>query len=374
MAATSAEFEMLREALLAFADEKSRESVLPSDSCTVEKLLELAAFHGVSLATARVLNNKDTLLAEEPRQSIALGLTIRGELLRILAAFEEQLIPVLCIKGPALAELAYPEGKARDYSDLDLLVQPGDRADALRLLSQLGYVPKNPLTPAQQESEFKTQHAIVLRRKQNVMELDLHWALIEKQYALPGALKSLWSRAIEVRIEERYVKTMSAEDALIWGCIHGSKDLWLQLKYLLDIRMIVDNADLDWNYIQTYTLHPELGRFLAVPFLLSVKLLSAKIPASIQERWDQDATLQAIAKSIEHQLRTGRPYSALDFARINLRLRKRPAAKFRYVLGRMCIPHDSDWDVNVPDRLFALYYLIKPLRTLLLGVRAVLNR
>jgi len=58
---------------------------------------------------------------------------------RLLAAFARAGLPVIALKGLALAETVYPDLALRPMEDLDLLVRPGDLPAAVRLLAEAGY-------------------------------------------------------------------------------------------------------------------------------------------------------------------------------------------------------------------------------------------
>ena len=58
----------------------------------------------------------------------------------VFRALQRAGVDALLLKGPALEQALYHAGEQRSYSDVDVLVAPGDRAAARRLLSSLGYL------------------------------------------------------------------------------------------------------------------------------------------------------------------------------------------------------------------------------------------
>jgi len=64
------------------------------------------------------------------------------ELERILTAFEQAAIPVILLKGAALAHTAYENIGLRPMGDLDLLVEENRLGAAEKLVQGLGYVPE----------------------------------------------------------------------------------------------------------------------------------------------------------------------------------------------------------------------------------------
>jgi hypothetical protein len=57
----------------------------------------------------------------------------------IIAALQESGIPVLLIKGPALARTVYTDPSFRQSSDIDLLVKPRDFEQCEKVMANLGY-------------------------------------------------------------------------------------------------------------------------------------------------------------------------------------------------------------------------------------------
>ena len=67
------------------------------------------------------------------------NLRLRRELRRVAGALTEVNIPVLALKGIVLASAAYGDPSLRPMTDLDVLVPPGERENAVRALQKLGF-------------------------------------------------------------------------------------------------------------------------------------------------------------------------------------------------------------------------------------------
>ncbi|KAB2931876.1 MAG: nucleotidyltransferase family protein, partial [Candidatus Contendobacter sp.] len=73
-------------------------------------------------------------------QAVAVELMRAAELRDVLAALAQAGLPVLLLKGAALAYTLYPEPHLRDRCDTDLLLPSRDEAErAWRVLQTLGY-------------------------------------------------------------------------------------------------------------------------------------------------------------------------------------------------------------------------------------------
>jgi hypothetical protein len=104
------------------------------------------------------------------------------ELDRLLTAFSGTGIPVVVLKGAALAVTIYPEIGLRPMGDLDLLVPEAQIDDAVRVVSQLGYDLEgtlqglNPSLVRRMGTEVNFQGG----RRIPVL-VELHWSLIGGQ-------------------------------------------------------------------------------------------------------------------------------------------------------------------------------------------------
>ena len=99
------------------------------------------------------------------------------ELERILDVFNETDIPVIVLKGAALAATVYPEISLRPMGDLDLLVPKDKINQANQCLNALGYTDAKP--HLSEKLNRKIGHHIELRGGPNgSVMVELHWSLI----------------------------------------------------------------------------------------------------------------------------------------------------------------------------------------------------
>jgi hypothetical protein len=101
------------------------------------------------------------------------GAEIRGALLAT------GLRPVL-LKGRPFANLLYGESESRDYSDVDLLVSPGDATRAQQVLRAEGFRPSYgsaPIDPQSRQVVEGSLHGGAWYRKRDGLTIDLHHTL-----------------------------------------------------------------------------------------------------------------------------------------------------------------------------------------------------
>lgn len=187
------------------------------------------------------------------RRSYLLG---AGQLSELLAAFEGRRVPVMLLKGPALAAALYRDPGMRPFTDLDLLVRSADLPRALRVLSGLGY---GPLEAGDSLShELRWRHAATfVKGKPRLGEfpVDLHWALLDYPgVTSAGAVdaQGFWDRAVKVEGWDHPAWGLCPEDLLIylalhWGVHHAFSGLLWQLDLALLLRCL--GEALDWESV-----------------------------------------------------------------------------------------------------------------------------
>jgi hypothetical protein len=113
-------------------------------------------------------------LADARRAEAALEIIRRQELCRLLQAFASADVPVLLLKGAALAYSLYPEPWLRPREDTDLLVEGVDARRAGEALASLGYH-----AALMQRGELVTNQRLHVRTDASGLrhDCDLHWKI-----------------------------------------------------------------------------------------------------------------------------------------------------------------------------------------------------
>lgn len=131
------------------------------------------AFHSLAKlpTVAPVLR---TQLAAEHQRSARLNLSALADLHTLVPAFAAAGIPLLLLKGAALATRLYPAPSLRPMRDLDLLVPPHDATRAHDLLTSLGYTAAPERRPGAQLA-FGSERSY---RRPGHLAVELHWHLL----------------------------------------------------------------------------------------------------------------------------------------------------------------------------------------------------
>ncbi len=106
-------------------------------------------------------------------------------------------------------------------------------------------------------------------------------------------------------------------------------------------------------------------RILVLSLLLASDLLGAALPADIAQRLQTDAAVTRLGAQVWAQLFREADSSAKVFETLVFRLRGRERLrdKLRYYVHRPTTLTAGDWALlRLPDALFPLYYLLRPIR------------
>ena len=219
-----------------------------ADPLMAERFVAAASRHRVRPLLAWTLHRAGELpLWPEPVRRALIGAergeaaleVVRGiELRRLAASFAVAGVPVLVLKGGALAYSIYPEPWLRPREDTDVLVRMDDADRARELLTAAGY------EPAPMQSGALVSHQRVYVRSDDGVRhhaCDLHWKI-----ANPAAFADLVSTedllrdAASISVDGVTARIPSRADALLLACWHrvshhqdSDNLLWLYDLHLL---------------------------------------------------------------------------------------------------------------------------------------------
>jgi hypothetical protein len=288
-----------------------------------------------------------------------------SEIARIAHRFRDD-IDFIALKGPALAVQLYGNPAARVSCDLDLLVRPNDVGRALSALRQLGYIGP-ALEPNAFRHHVRVQHELALRQPDSNVLLELQWAWAQHHYAVDRPIEECLAAAARVSLCGCVVNVLSPEDTVLYLSVHGAKHGWAQLSFCTDFTAAAVRLAPDWRAVEAAAARTGLRRALAVGAELSRSIFAADVPVRT------DRVARTIAARILADWRAGAdPRASLP---AYARQRERAADRFK-VLGRALItpsPSDVYW-LELPDRWHALYYMVRPLRLALRGLRVESDR
>jgi hypothetical protein len=307
-------------------------------------------------------------LKEHYLSSSRRNLALTGELVRLLRLFEVHGIPSISYKGPALAATAYRDLTLRAFDDLDILVHKADVMKAKEVLVSQGYEPLIPLSRVQEkaflESPFEYSHHF--GRVDGLGFVDLHWTVEPEYLTFAPSTGELWERLGRVDLGGIGIETLSAEDMLLFLCIHGTKHRWERLIWLCDLAAFIKTCgEVDWQAVMDRVESLGIKRMVSLSLLLARDLLGTDLPPEVQHRVMEDAGIRSLKAQVyqnlfrEIQAQSWPFESGLFYLRAMDRLKD----KSLYCFNAFVKPSRLEMrDLPLPSFFFPLYYLIRPIR------------
>ena len=228
------------------------------------------------------------------------NLTLTAELLRLLDALERSGIEALAYKGPTLAAQAYGNLAHRQFGDLDVLVRPQHAARAVAVLRAEGY--DGSPWPSPDQDHLRRKHAHRLHRSAADVELELHWALMPRDFSFAPDLGRWWGRLVRWPLGRGSVLALPAEELLVVLCAHGCKHLWVRLKSVCDVAALVGAHELDWSRVFAEASVLGARRMVALGVFLAHDLLGAPLPADVRVRVVADTAVPPLAADVRARL------------------------------------------------------------------------
>jgi hypothetical protein len=173
------------------------------------------------------------------------------------------------------------------------------------------------------------------------------------------------------------VRILAPESQLLFLCIHGSKHLWVTLKWICDVARLVEVSP-QMNLEATVEQARRLGieRAVLLGLLLSAELLDTRLPSEVQRQIQSDVIVKRHAAQVMRRLFERRPEPAsLELTLFNARMSHNRWHKIRHVAALLKAPTEGDAQLlHLPTMLFPLYYPFRFCRMVLKYVLLLIAR
>lgn len=221
-------------------------------------------------------------LAEGHRRRAVQQLIADLDLVTVRSALDAAEVPWLVVKGPVLAELAYPNPALRPYGDLDIVVAQSHFDTAVHLLEQAGarVVDRN--------------WELVIREKRGQLHLaltagtvgDLHWHLVNhvwQRHAMDVPMAEIFERARRVELSVGPVHTLDPVDTLLHVSLHAALSGGHRLRWLADVARLVAVDRPDWDDVVRRAHDWRIGPSVGTVLERARRLVGADVPPDVPE-------------------------------------------------------------------------------------------
>lgn len=328
----------------------------------LNQMLSFAAGFGIEMPVAYGASQLSELGFHGPRVSyyLAKRALLLDEFHHLKQLLDQLRVEPIFFKGIVFAETLYSNPAFRTSQDIDVLIAAHEKKRLVSCLRDAGYLLCRPMGERQLRSELYSQHAVEFYHPERGVMVDVHWSIFRPLYGLEFEPTRLFRNPLQVEIDGQVVNTLSEIDQILVLAISASRENWQKLNFVGDLFQLLHKTGIEVRHLKEEAERRGIAALFEVTILIAAKILKVELTAGIEI----DQKNQAIAEWLVSEILQNGSISEMKELRLQLAIRDSYLAKFKFVLARLFIPHDSDWIIQLPDILFFFYYLIKPFKTI----------
>jgi hypothetical protein len=261
-----------------------------------EALARLAARHALEGLLLRALDDGGAPGQRflEAARSVAFpavtgNLRRMAELRRVLEVLTAARVPVLALKGPALAVQAYGDVSLRSYADVDVLVQRDDARRSVEALLGAGYGDRRG-EPGRSPGPH-LWHDWGFTAPDGKTLVEVHWSLTSPRRFPAVDSKEAWldSSRVEVPMGGAPLPALAPELLLPLLAIHATSHSWGWLEFPASVAGLVGRAgpDMDWDAVVERVVRWRVRRLLSVALFMARDLFGeggVPVPEAVGRR------------------------------------------------------------------------------------------
>ena len=317
---------------------------------------------------APVLDNLRHYVQDNARRNLLLT----SKLLQILSQFEQQQIPVMPFKGPALAMELYSDIALREFVDLDVLVHEPDVPAAKQELKALGYILDDDFGDKEEHDQAHDLYNHFFTAQDGTHAVELHWRLAKPHFAHLSNTFSFWEDCEPARFFNLTIRRPCPENMLMYLCAHGARHRWTRLAWLVDVAEFLRvYPTIDWTYILDQSARQRSTRVLLIGMALVHEMFGIELPEALQQPLRRDrAAISQFTQEIQNTIFEEHPAKPVDNEVYAFHMRMRESwldrlIYLRYPLRKKVRPGPKDAAlITLPSNLSFLYYFLRPIRLL----------
>jgi hypothetical protein len=284
-------------------------------------------------------------------------------LLHVMSLLSRHGIVTLALKGPSLAVQLYGDLSLRQFNDLDILIHEKDFYRTCELLTMEGYRQAIEVNPDKKKRLIKTGNDLHFIRQGYSVEL--HWGVANKMFVSPLECEEFWQRLEKIHILDTAICALPPETLFLFLCHHGANHQWDRLKWIADIAQLIKiYPDLDLFALRNKAQNIGFLRAFDLGILLAERFGGIKLPENLYKEINDNPVVEKLFNQVKNKsiIEASVP-GGISGAFFFLRSREKVSDWLLYIRNLVFLPRQIDWIVfDIPDYLYPLYYLIRPIR------------
>jgi hypothetical protein len=327
-------------------------------------LIPLLYFHLNRIVPKKVPAERLRELRERFQSNNARNVLLTGEMINLLELFEQNQIPAVPYKGPAISVGIYGKLSLRQFADLDILIPEKEVWRATELLIDRGYRAHFVIPERKQATFIRLSYVRSFKHQSDDTTVELHWRLAPRFFGASFDTSTLWQRTRLIPLQKAHIRIPLSVDLIMMLCIHGAKDCWERLEWVCGLaELIRSDTGIDWDELLERAKDAHCLAIVSMGLLLAHDLLDAPIPAAVI------ANLQTPPAWLTSQI-LSRFFSdeniALTLAeriRFHLQTKDSRREQLRYCFRLAVTTTPVDWEMmSLPESASFLYFPLRVLR------------
>lgn len=327
-------------------------------------LIPLLYFNLNRIAPGQVPPERLRELRERFQNNSALNVLLTGEMVSLLELFEQNQIPAVPYKGPAISVGIYGKISLRQFADLDILVPEKDVWKATELLIDRGYQAHFVIPERKQATFIRLGYVRLFKRESDNTTVELHWRLAPRFFGASFDTSTLWQRTRMIPLQGANVRIPLSVDLVMMLCIHGAKDCWERLEWVCGLaELIRSDAGIDWDELLERAKEVHCLAIVSMGLVLAHDILEAPIPAAVIAKLrtpPASLTSQIVARFFSDG---NIPFSLAQRIRFHLQAKDSQRERLRYCLRLALTTTPVDWEMmSLPESASFLYFPLRVFR------------
>ncbi|MFW5886213.1 MAG: nucleotidyltransferase family protein [Bacteroidota bacterium] len=280
------------------------------------------------------------------------------EMVKLKRLLDQNEVKCLFFKGPVLSIQLYGHLNGRYYRDLDVLVQGNQLDRVLDLVKKEGCEIVKPgfeLSKKQKIFMFERANQFTIRDPRSGIYIEIHWRPFNNKYLFPFEFNDLYEESIKVELPGTTVETFSNWHNFLFQCCHGASHRWFRLMWLKDVAELYREISISKDIVEDLNLSKIVNQSLALAQIFFH--LNPKIDIN-----GNDNLVKGALKGIFLEDEKLKSIGETKLSNIFYQLGLKEDIKYKIQCLKPFLPHYDDWKlVKIPDKLFFLYFPLRPL-------------
>ena len=327
-------------------------------------LIPLLYLHLNRIAPGKVPPERLRELRERFQSNNALNVLLTGEMINLLELFEQNQIPAVPYKGPAISVGIYGKLSLRQFADLDILVPEKDVWKATELLIERGYRAHFVIPERKKAAFIRLSYVRMFKHESDNTTVELHWRLAPRFFGASFDTSTLWQRTRMIPLQKALIRIPLSLDLIMMLCIHGAKDCWERLEWVCGLaELIRSDPGIDWDELLERAKEANCLAIVSMGLLLAHDVLEAPIPATVMAKLETPPlwlTGQICARFFSDE---NIPLTLAQRIRFHLQTKDSWREKLRYCFRLALTTTPVDWEMmSLPESASFLYFPLRVIR------------